>query len=146
MALMATIVISLVLLVMVVEESSSGWFSRFNILGTEAKEQANALAEGCAEQALATLLTNPSYIGDATTTTADGTCHIFPIQLNFPVMGLVTIKTQAVVRESYANLDMAMEMNDIHLNSIPNDDISPPSLPPNLNLDLNSWHEVPTAN
>ncbi|MFZ2484649.1 MAG: VWA domain-containing protein [Minisyncoccia bacterium] len=118
-ALMATIIISLVLLVMAVNESSSGWSARFNILGTEAKEQATALAEGCAEQALATLLTDPTYTGNATTTTADGTCHIFPVQFNFPIAGLVTIKTQGIVRGSYANLDMAMEMNDLHFGSIP---------------------------
>lgn len=116
---MATIIISLILLVMTVEEGSSGWYARFNILGTEAKEQATSLAEGCAEQAMAKLLTDPTYTGGATTTTSIGTCHIFPIQLNFPVAGLVTIKTQAVVRESYANLDMAMNMNDIHFGNIP---------------------------
>ncbi len=118
-ALMAVIVISLVLLVMTVEESSSGWHTRFNILGTEAKEQASSLAEGCAEQALATMLTDPAYMGNATTTITEGTCYVFPVQLNFPVAGLVTIKTQAVVRGSYANLDMAMNMNNIHFGSIP---------------------------
>jgi hypothetical protein len=117
-ALMATIIISLVLLVMAVKASSSGWSARFNVLGTEAKEQADALAEGCAEQALATLLTDPTYTGDVTIAKDEGTCHIFPIQVNFPP-GLVTVKTQAVVRDSYANLDMAMEMHDLHLNSIP---------------------------
>src|SRR4051812_36281955 len=107
-ALMATIVISLILLVMTVEEGSAGWSARFNILGTEAKEQASSLAEGCAEQALATLLTDPTFTGGATTTTEVGTCHVFPVQMNYPVAGLVTIKTQAVVQGSYANLDMAM--------------------------------------
>ncbi len=116
---MATIIISLILLVITVEEGSSGWYASFNILGTEAKEQANSLAEGCAEQAMAKLLTDPNYQGGATTTTSVGTCYTFPIQLNFPVAGLLTIKTQAVVRESYANLDMKMNMNDIHFGSIP---------------------------
>ncbi len=118
-ALMATIVISLVLLVMIVEEGSSGWYARFNILGTEAKEQASTLAEGCAEQAMANLLTNPSYTGNTDTTSPIGTCHVFPIQIDYPVPGLLTIKTQAVVNDSYANLDMAMNMNDIHFGSIP---------------------------
>lgn len=118
-ALVATIIISLVLLVMAADESSSGWFARFNILGTEAKEQANALAEGCAEQALAMLLTDPTYTGNIDITSLDGTCHVFPIQLNFPTAGLVTIRTQGVVRGSYTNLDMAMEMNDLHFSSIP---------------------------
>ena len=118
-ALMATIIISLILLVMAVKSSSSGWTARFNVLGTELKEQASALAEGCGEQALASLLTNPSYGGNVDIMAGNGSCHIFPIQLNFPVAGLVTIKTQAVVKDSYANLDMAMNMNDIHFGSIP---------------------------
>ena len=120
---MATIIISLVLLVMAVEEGSSGWYARFNILGTEAKEQASSLAEGCAEQALATLLTDPNYTGNATTTTKGGTCHVFPIQFNslngITTPGYATINTQAEVRNSYANLELAMNVNDIHLNSIP---------------------------
>jgi hypothetical protein len=114
-ALMATIIISLVLLVMTVEEGSSGWYSRFNILGTEAKEQANALAEGCADQALASIVTDPAYFGDATTTTVGGVCHVFPIEFNTPAQGFVTIKTQAEVRDSYANLEMTMNLNEIHL-------------------------------
>lgn len=77
------------------------------------------MAEGCADQALSTVLTDPTYIGDVDSTTTGGTCHVFPIQLNFPIAGLVTIKTQAVVRGSYANLDMSMNMNQIHLGSIP---------------------------
>ncbi len=114
-ALMATIIISIILLVMAVEEGQAGWHARFNILGTEAKEQANALAEGCADQALAAIVTDPSYAGNATTTTSGGTCHVFPIQFNTPTTGFVTIKTQAEVRSSFANLEIAMNMNQIHL-------------------------------
>lgn len=118
-ALMATIVISLVLLVMTVEQGSSGWYSRFNILGTESKEQANALAEGCAEQAQAILLTDPSFVGNLTINSTNGTCNILPIAIDSPTPGLVTIKTQGIVNNSYANLSMVMEMNDLHLNAIP---------------------------
>ena len=114
-ALMATLVISVFLLVMAVEEGSSGWYSRFNILGTEAKEQASALAEGCADQALAAVITDPGYSGDATTTTIGGTCHVYPVEFNTPAVGLVTIKTQADVRDSYANLAIEMNLNQIHL-------------------------------
>lgn len=118
-ALMATIVIAAVLLVMSVEGSIAGWNARFNVLGTEAKEQAQALAQGCADQALSAIVTDPSYDGDATTTTAVGTCHVFPIEFNVPIEGVVTIRTQAVVRDSYANLEMQMDMSEIHIDSIP---------------------------
>lgn len=110
---MATIIISLILLVMTVEQGSSGWYSRFNILGTEAKEQATSLAEGCAEQAMAKLLTDPTYTGGATTTTPAGTCYIFPIQTNFPTIGLLTLQTQGVVKNSYTNLNVVLHKNNI---------------------------------
>ncbi len=112
-ALMATIIISLILLVMTVEEGSSGWYARFNILGTEAKEQANSLAEGCSEQAIAKLLTDPTYNGNSTTTYPYGVCYTFPIELNTPSSGLLTIKTQSVVRNSYTNLKVTASMNNI---------------------------------
>ncbi len=118
-ALMATIIISLVLLTITIQEGSSGWYARFNILGTESKEQANALAEGCAEQAQATLLTDPSFMGNLTIPSTHGVCNILPIEIDSPTPGLVTIKTQGVVNNSYANLNMIMEMNDLHLNAIP---------------------------
>ncbi|MBI3572380.1 hypothetical protein HY091_02510 [Candidatus Kaiserbacteria bacterium] len=59
-ALMATIVIGLVLLVMTAEEGFAGMHARFNVLGTERKEQATTLAEGCLNQGMAKLLVDPS--------------------------------------------------------------------------------------
>ncbi len=118
-ALMATIIITAILLVMSVEGSIAGWHARFNVLGTEAKEQASALAQGCADQALSAMITDPSYTGDATTTTDIGTCHVFPIGFNTPATGIVTIRTQANVRGSFANLEMQMNMSEIHIDSVP---------------------------
>ncbi len=138
---MATIIISIILLVMTVEQGTSGWYARFNILGTEAKEQAMGLAEGCVEQAIAKLLTDPTYTGNSTTTTSIGTCHIFPIQLNHPTLGLVTIKSQGVVRESYTILNVVVNFNDINTGPILN---TQPTLP-NLNIEIVSVNEVPNS-
>lgn len=109
-ALMATIIISLLLLVMVVQESVSGWYARFNILGTEAKEQANALAEGCADQAQAAFLSDPGFVGDSTTTTQGGVCRIFPVQFNEPAVGFAIIQTQAQVRRSFTTLQLTVNL------------------------------------
>jgi hypothetical protein len=127
-ALMATIIISLILAVMALEESAAGFHARFNILGTEAKEQATALAEGCADQAAAHLITDPNYLGNSTATLAAGTCHIFPIALNSPAPGLATVKTQAQVRGSYANLAITLNMSNLPLGVI-----------------IEEWEEVPTS-
>ena len=118
-ALMATIIISLVLLVMIVNEGFAGWMTRFVVLGTEAKEQANALAEGCADQALALLITDPNYLGNSTSNTPGGDCKVFAISPTDLQAGLVTIKTQAVVRDAFANLELLQSVNNIHLGSIP---------------------------
>lgn len=112
-ALMATIIISLILLVMTVEQASTGWYVRFNILGTEAKEQSNSLAESCIEQAMAKLLTDPTFAGNSTTTFPNGTCYTLPIELNSPTNGLLTIRTQAVVRNSYTNLKVTASMDNV---------------------------------
>ena len=143
-ALMATIVISIMLLVMTVEGGALGWSARFNILGTEAKEQAHALAEGCADQALAAIVTDASYQGNATTVTAGGTCRVFPIQFDTPTEGFVTVKTQAEIRNAFVNLKIVMSLNDIHL-GMPVANGEAPIAPPNFNIDTVSWREIPNA-
>lgn len=118
-ALMATIIIALVLLVMTVEEGLTGWYARYAVLGTEAKEQATALAEGCGDQALALLITDLTYQGNTDTITPAGDCHTYPITFNSPSAGMVDIKTQAVVRQAYANLELSTNLNSVHLGNIP---------------------------
>jgi hypothetical protein len=118
-ALMATIIIALVLLVMIVKEGFSGWMTRFVVLGTEAKEQANALAEGCIDQAVASLITDPSYLGNTTSSMPGGDCKVFGIDPTDLAAGVVTVKTQAVVREAYANIQTLQQVENIHLGSIP---------------------------
>lgn len=141
-ALMATIIISAVLLVLSIEGSEAGARARFDILGTEAKEQSIALAEGCKDQAVATFVSNPSYNGDVTTTSSIGTCHIFPILINSPTVGVITLKIQSHVRNSVSNLEFQIAMNNIHLGNTP--------LPagtirsPNSSIHLNSWKELLT--
>lgn len=103
-ALMATIIISLMLMVMVVTEGSTGWSTRFLVLGTEAKEQANALAEGCVDQALAMLATNPAYLGGVTVEFPEGVCSISALDPAEIQSGMATIRTQAVVKDAYSNL------------------------------------------
>ncbi|HVZ76336.1 MAG TPA: hypothetical protein VG934_03670 [Candidatus Paceibacterota bacterium] len=103
-ALMATIIISLVLLVLVGQEALTGWHARFIVLGTEAKEQASALAEGCADQALAAIAADPSYMGNMTTQYPGGTCKVLPITyIQNGNAAIPVITTQAVVRGAYTN-------------------------------------------
>lgn len=139
-ALMATIIISLVLLVMAAEESVAGFRARFNILGTEAKEQAASLAEACADYALASLITDPNYTGNSTATFPSGICHVFPLLLDSPSAGLVTIKTQAEVRGSYTNFLIVANLHDVRVGT-PLSSSAASSLNPNVTI--TSWSELP---
>ena len=114
---MATIIISMVLLVMVAQEGFAGWHARFNVLGTESKEQATALADGCIDQALMSVITGFSYTTGATTTLPSGACYISPVDTS--AKGFVTIRSQAQVNGTYANVAIALSVNDVHLGSIP---------------------------
>ncbi len=118
-ALMATIVISIILLMVSVEEGRAGWFARFALLGTEAYEEARALAKGCADRALLRVVVESSYTGDATSSETGGTCHIFHIARDTPTVGLVTVRAQAVVRGTYGNSEAVYDLHDIHTSDIP---------------------------
>lgn len=113
-ALMTSIIISLVLAGITVEVASSGFYARMNIVGGERAEEARALAQGCAQQAVALLITDPTYTGNATSTFGDGTCYVFPIMFDTPSLGHVTIKVQANVQDTYSNIVEVWDMGDIH--------------------------------
>src|SRR3989344_8182821 len=65
-AIISTIIISLLLLLITLGVSSTGFWGRLNISKTEFKEIGFALAEGCAETALLKLSQNQSYAGGET--------------------------------------------------------------------------------
>jgi len=132
-ALLSTIIISAILLVMTVEGSFAGWHARFNVLGTEAKEQSSALARGCMEQALVRTIVDPTYGGGATSTFAVGTCYTFPVSYNIPA-GTATLRTQAVVRDAYTNLVAEIDVDDTHADLLTH--------VPDPKIHINSWKEV----
>lgn len=145
-ALMATIIIGAVLLVMTVGVTTFGSNARFTILGIEAKEQSSALAHGCADQVLAELIANPSYGGAVTIMTSTlGSCYVFPIAKNTPTEGMVILRVQGRVRDSFTNLELVFDMKDVQLASTP---LSPssvqPAAPSNFDIELISWKEIPS--
>jgi len=115
-ALMATIIISAILLIMVTQESFSGWHARFNVLGTEQKEQAIALSDGCINQAITGLVAGLPYQKGATSTTPGGICHISPIATS---TGFVTINTQSDVGGSFSNVGVSINVGGNHLDLVP---------------------------
>ena len=113
-ALVAVVVLGLMLLGLSVEQSLAGWYARYNVLSAENKEQANALAEGCADVALAQLVADPSFDYDApiVTVTEQGTCTV---EIDTSIQGLASIKSQGEVEGSYANLEMTINLSDVHI-------------------------------
>ncbi|MEI6660187.1 MAG: hypothetical protein WCK91_02070 [bacterium] len=145
-ALMVTIIISMVLLVMVAQEGFMGWHVRFNVLNTEIKEQANALADGCIDQALTSLIIDPT---DPLTSALapNGYCHTI-IDRSKP--NSVTINTQAVVGHTYTNEGMAFKINSINMSSVFSSR-KHFTIPPNMKIDPDldgnqgSWWETATG-
>ena len=139
-ALMASVIISLVLAGIAVEVASSGFYARMNIVGGERAEEARTLAQGCAQQAVALLITDPTYTGNATSTFEDGTCYIFPIMFDTPSPGKVTIKAQAKVQDTYSNIKEVWDISDIHFGE-PTNAVSHTNNP---TVTRTSQQEVPT--
>lgn len=142
-ALMATVIIGAVLLVMTIEMSRTGWTTRFLILGTEAKAESLALAHGCADLALAQIMTDPTYLGNSTTTLTSGYCYIFPLLLNTPTPNILTVRVRGVVRQAVTNLEQQYNMADVYLAEV----ALPVSLPTgtnNLTVTPTTWQEYPT--
>lgn len=74
-AIMTTIIISLVLLTMIAQSGFAGWHARFFALNREKKHQAHALANGCINLAMASMIKNPDA-ASFTLALASGACDI----------------------------------------------------------------------
>lgn len=107
-ALMATIIISLILLVMVANQAFVGSYARFNVLGVEAKEESATLAEGCARLAIAKYITVRTYVGDEIEIFEGGECAILTVLTNEPSSGMTTVRSSASVRGSVTNLEVVL--------------------------------------
>jgi hypothetical protein len=142
-ALLSTIIIGAVLLVITIEVGQSGWYTRFMVLGTEAKMQSRELAQSCGRLAVARVLVDTEWIGNTTTTNALGTCYVFPLQKNNPSAGLMTVQVQSVVQGSVTRLISEYDMKEASLSSTPlSVPSTAPSTFPDLELQLVTWKEI----
>lgn len=105
-AIISAIVISIVLIAITLTLSFSGFFLRFNILGTEYKKVSYALAQGCVNTALVKLANDPSYSGPEDITLdamANKKCKIISVTGSGNSR---TIKTQSVYQNSFTDLQV----------------------------------------
>jgi hypothetical protein len=143
-AFLSTIIIGAILLVMTIEAGQSGFYTRFMVLGNEAKEQSRVLAIGCSAQAIGIVMANIGWAGNATTTeSAASSCYILPLQKNYPLHDQMTIRIQSVVRGSVTNLVLVYDMKEILQTDTPLPPPGSPQVAPPLVIpQLLSWREV----
>ena len=113
------------------------------ILGTEAKAESLALAHSCADLAIAKIMTNSTYLGNSTTTSASGSCYVFPLLIDTSNPNIITVRVQGIVRQAVTNLERQYDMADVYLAEV----ALPASLPAgtnNLTVTPITWQEYPT--
>ncbi len=77
-ALMSAIIISMLLIMLSLAVSMTGFFGRFNILDAEYKQRSLVLAEACADSSLLKLITIPDYAGNETINLGADSCEGTP--------------------------------------------------------------------
>lgn len=142
-ALISSIIIGAVLLTMTASAGKSGWYTRFMVLGAEAKQQSRTLAAACINEALARVMIDPIWNGDATSTNAIGTCYMYPIQKNYPQNNWVTLRVRGEARGAVTNIVSEFNMHEIHLNVVPEIiPVVPPQTSSNIVPIVKSFMEV----
>lgn len=112
-ALISSIIISILILGIALTTSSSGYFSRFDILKNEFKERSSALAEACVDTALLKLAQNQSYNGNENINIGNDQCSILTIET---ASGQKIIKTKAIFQNAVTNLKATV--NGVNLSVI----------------------------
>ncbi|MES3005822.1 MAG: hypothetical protein V4664_02650 [Patescibacteria group bacterium] len=105
-ALITTIIISIILLTIITGVSAMSFGLRFNILNSELKTKSTRLAEACAETAILNLVQNSSYGGRETIFVKGSPCYICQVD----TLGVnKVIYTQASSSNMYSNLKVQIE-------------------------------------
>lgn len=109
-ALVSSIIISILVLGIALTISSAGYFSRFDILKNEFKERSFALAEACVDTALLKLAQNQSYNGNENISIGNDQCSILSIET---VSGQKIIKTKALFQNAVTNLKVTVNNTNL---------------------------------
>ncbi len=115
-ALMSVVVISSVLLLLVTEGSFSGFTSRINSLNHEFKNQSEALAEACVQQALLEYAHNSSFVGNASSSvTASEECYVGSMSRVSSNPALLTFTAQAASHNAYTFYEITARVTDLKI-------------------------------
>ncbi len=128
-ALITAIILGVVLMVVAISLSTTGYFTRGQVVDAEYKERSRSLAEACVHVALLRLAANPSDPGLVTVTIGSDSCAIGAIS---KTGSIYTIPTEAVFPAS-AFMSQAFTYLLIEANDIAS------------NLSIAEWKECPTS-
>jgi len=112
-ALISVIIISVVLILLSVSLATSGFFTRFNVLDAESKQQSNWLTESCVNLAVLHLAEGSTGIGNINV--GSRSCNIVSVTNNSPLTGQVTILAKAITAQAVANLQVIINSTDFSL-------------------------------
>lgn len=108
-ALVAAVILTLVILTLSVTASISGYFNRFNIVASYAKERSSSVARSCIETARLKVIQSSSYGGNENVSVGAHQCMIYPIETNGSQK---TVKAKAIVERSVTNLRVVIVASD----------------------------------
>lgn len=143
-AIMTTILMSMVLLAMIAEEGTLGWNARFVALNNEKKRQADMLTRGCVDAAIAALIQNPAQDISSMKLLAD-VCEVYEINTTDQHAVELFIQSRVGNAESggvaYTNMKVIADFGDIHLGVTPLIAAPTPTL---LSVKILSQEELPS--
>ena len=140
MALLATMVISLVLLMVTVEIGLLGWRTRFAVLAAEQKAQSVTLAHSCTDWAVAEFITNSLFAGGATTTVGADSCYVSSVDRHTPRIDTITVRVIATVLTQSTILETVFVLSQVHQDAVPASSPVAGSIPPAVSR--STWREL----
>ncbi|MBI3459075.1 hypothetical protein HY061_02330 [Candidatus Azambacteria bacterium] len=111
-AIISTIIISLLLMGIIFAVNSSSFLTRSNLLNSEFKEQSFALAEACVDSALLKLAQNASYSGNENVLIGNDQCSILPMET---LSSQKIIKTKAILKKAITNLKITVNSSNLSI-------------------------------
>jgi len=113
--LMSVLVISAVFFAAVFASAASSYYLQSNSLDWESRQRSFFLAWSCLQMARLRIIQNPNAPEAGDVAVGGNTCRILSIALNIPAAGQITIKSQAVINNAAANLQMVVSAADLSL-------------------------------
>jgi len=118
-ALLSTVIISVLLLAAVISLGTRGVMGRYLLLDLENKKKSEGLASACVQSAIIGIAVDPTH-EDANNTVAVGKseCLIVSVLANTPSAGKTTIETQGIVSGATTNLRVVVDSATADIESL----------------------------